>query len=111
MAIKGMTVTLRVKTEGEPDPFGVPTYTEKDEDVENVIVSPASTTDITNSVNLWGKKAVYTLGIPKGDTHDWTDTTVVFFGEVWRTFGAVIEGIEANIPLTWHKKVMVERYE
>lgn len=50
----------------------------------------------------------YTLGIPKGDAHDWTDRRIGFFGEVWRTVGTPVQGIEANIPLCWHKKVRVE---
>ena len=61
-------------------------------------------------MNLTGKKAVYTLAIPKGDTHDWEDKEVKFFGKRWRTFGIPLEGIEQLIPLDWNKKVMVERY-
>lgn len=92
------------------DPFDNPIYEETDIDVENVLVSPTSTDDIVNQLTLTGKKAVYTLGIPKGDTHDWEDKEVKFFGKRWRTFGFPIEGIEDLIPLDWNKKVMVERY-
>ena len=58
-----------------------------------------------------GRKAVYTLAIPKGDTHEWEDQKVIFFGKEWRVFGAELEGIEDLIPLDWNKKVYVERYE
>lgn len=92
------------------DPFGNPIYEETDIDVENVLVSPTSTDDIVNQLTLTGKKAVYTLGIPKGDTNDWEDKEVKFFGKRWRTFGFPIEGIEDLIPLDWNKKVMVEHY-
>lgn len=92
------------------DPFGNPIYEETDIDVENVLVSPTSTDDIVNQLTLTGKKAVYTLAIPKGDTNDWEDKEVKFFGKHWRTFGFPIEGIEDLIPLDWNKKVMVERY-
>lgn len=92
------------------DPFGKPIYEETDIDVENVLVSPTSTDDIVNQLTLTGKKAVYTLAIPKGDTNDWEDKEVKFFGKRWRTFGFPIEGIEDLIPLDWNKKVMVERY-
>ena len=51
----------------------------------------------------------YMLGIPKGDTHNWEDTIVEFWGGRYRTFGMTIQGIEANIPTPWHKKVRVER--
>jgi hypothetical protein len=92
------------------DPFGNPIYEETDIVVENVLVSPTSTDDIVNQLTLTGKKAVYTLAIPKGDTNDWEDKEVKFFGKRWRTFGFPIEGIEDLIPLDWNKKVMVERY-
>ena len=36
--------------------------------------------------------------------------TVEFFGQRFRTYGDVTEGIEAMIPLQWNKKVKVERY-
>ena len=65
---------------------------------------------MSTAENLFGKKAVYTLAIPKGDTHKWEDSVVEFFGHKWKTFGFPIEGIESNIPLDWNKKVMVERY-
>lgn len=58
---------------------------------------------------LGGQIQSYTLGIPKGDTHVWTDRIVVFFGERFRTIGYPEQGIEANIPLNWHKKVKVEQ--
>lgn len=108
--IKGITVTLRVKTKVGEDPFRAPIYEYKEVDVENVLVAPSSTDDIVTMQNLTGKKAVYTLAIPKGDTHIWEDTTVKFFGHEWRTLGFPIEGVEELIPLKWNKKVMVERY-
>ena len=51
------------------------------------------------------------LGLPKGDSHVWEDTEVEFFGKKFKTFGSTIEGIEANIPTPWHKKVRVAKYE
>ena len=100
--IKGITVTLvdRVKT-GE-DEMGAATYDDVEIQVENVLVSPTEATDVINQVQLYGKKAVYTLCIPKGDTHN---------GETFRTFGPVVEGIESMVPTAWHEKVTVERYE
>ncbi len=111
MEIRGITVTLINKTEVGKDLFNAPIYEEREVQVENVIVSPTGTEDAATAQNLFGKKAEYTLGIPKGDTNTWEDSEVRFFGRRWRTFGFVIEGIEEMIPLSWHKKVMVERYE
>ena len=109
--IKGIDVVLIGTTQTGVDDFGSPIFEEKEITVKNVLVVPASTDDITNSVNLTGKKAEYTLGIPKGDTNVWENKEVIFFGKRWRTVGIPVEGIEPMIPLSWHKKVMVERYE
>lgn len=108
--IRGITVILYEKIEVGKDSFEQPIYTETPVTVENVLVSPASSTDIVEQSQLYGKKAVYTLAIPKGDTHSWTDAKVEFFGETWRTFGFPTDGIEELIPLEWNRKVMVERY-
>ena len=109
--IKGITVTLIGKIKNGKDDFGHPIYENKEVQVENVLVVPSSTEDVTNQLNLTGKKAAYTLGIPKGDQNEWKDREVRFFGRKWRTIGIPLEGIEAMMPLEWNKKVMVEAYE
>ena len=109
--IEGITVTLYNKTQTGTDGFGEPIYTETPIDVDDVLVYPATSTEILETVNLYGKKVVYTLAIPKGDEHDWEDRKVSFFGKDWRTFGIPTKGIESNIPLRWNTKVTVERYE
>lgn len=108
--IKGIPVILIEKIQTGTDPFGAPIYDEQEIIVDNVLVAPASSDDIVNSQDLFGKKAVYTLAIPKGDSHNWKDTKVKFFDQEWKTFGFPLEGIEENIPLDWNKKVMVEQY-
>lgn len=109
--IKGITVTLIDRKVIETDPFGTPVYGDVEIDVDNVLVSPTSSDDVVNTLSLTGRKAVYTLAIPKGDTHDWENQEVRFFGKRWRVFGIPLEGIEDMIPLRWNKKVTVERYE
>lgn len=108
--IKGMAVTLVDKVETGRDPFGSPIYTDQEIPVANVLVTPTASEDVVHQLSLTGKKAVYTLAIPKGDTHDWEDKEVIFFGQRWRTFGAVTQGIDHLIPLDWNKKVQVERH-
>ncbi|MEQ7241434.1 MULTISPECIES: hypothetical protein [Enterococcus] len=108
--IKGITIILIDKVKTGIDPFSNPIYEDQEIEIENVLVSPTSSDDIVNQLTLTGKKAVYTLAIPKGDTNDWENKEVKFFGQRWRTFGFPIEGIESLIPLDWNKKVMVERY-
>lgn len=110
MTIRGITVTLISKQETGKDPFGEPIFEDVEIEVENVLVNPTSTDDVVNQLTLTGKKAVYTLAIPKGDTNVWEDQEVRFFGQKWRVFGLPLEGIEDLIPLSWNKKVMVERY-
>ena len=53
----------------------------------------------------------FTLAIPKGDSHIWTDRKLSFFGRTFRTVGFPQEGIEENLPLCWHKKVRAEYAE
>lgn len=109
--IKGITVTLySVEKTGE-DGFGDPIYEETAVEVDNVLVAPSSNEEVLDTVNLYGKKPIYTLAIPKGDDHDWEDRRVTFFGKDWHVFGAAQQGIEDNIPLEWNTKVMVARYE
>jgi len=109
--LKGITVTLINKVQTGTDPFDNPIYEDVEIEVENVLVSPTSTDDVVNTMDLTGRKAVYTLAIPKGDTNDWENKEVRFFGERWRVIGMPLQGIDKLIPLDWNKKVMVERYE
>lgn len=112
--IKGITIQLVKKTLSGYNAMHEPTFTEETINVDNVLVGEPSTDDITNALELFGKKVAYTLAIPKGDTNDWTDTEVILpapFAGRYMTIGYPTAGIEANIPLKWNKKVKVERYE
>ncbi len=107
---RGVTVILYERSESGKDGFNRPIYTETPVAVDNVLIGEPSTEDITNEINLSGKHLAYTLGIPKGDGHSWADCKVEFFGETFRTIGEPTQGIEDLIPLSWNKKVKVERY-
>ena len=106
----GYSVTLHVRQQTGTDEFNNPVFSDTTETVANVLIGQPTTDDITTSLDLYGKRIEYMLGIPKGDTHDWEDTVVEFFGQKYRTFGHTIQGIEENIPTPWHKKVRVERF-
>lgn len=108
--IKGITITLYEQTETGVDGFNRVVFDEDPVLVDNVLVGEPSTQDVINELNMSGKRLAYTLAIPKGDTHDWTDKRVSFFGSMFRTIGEPIQGIEENIPLDWNKKVKVERH-
>ena len=109
--MRGITVTLYEATKVSENVFGEAILQETPVEVENVLVAPSTTEEILDTMNLYGRKAVYTLGIPKGDTHDWENRRVDFFGESWKVFGIPTKGIDDLIPLGWNTKVMVERYE
>lgn len=108
--IKGIPVTLYTVEQTGTDPFNKPILTETPVTVADVLVSPLSDEEITDTLNLTGRRASYQLAIPKGDAHDWTNRRVSFFGQDWRVIGLPTQGIEANIPLRWNKKVKVESY-
>ena len=109
--IHGIQITLIDKQVVSIDPFGSPVVKDVEITIDNVIVAPATTEDVTSQMSVTGKRISYTLGIPKGDAHDWENKEVRFFGKRWKTVGIPLEGIESMIPLEWNKKVMVERYE
>lgn len=108
--IKGITVTLYERQETGRDPFNAPVYQETPVEVADVLVYPTAQENVTSDLQLYGKRAVYDLCIPKGDTHEWEGAAVAFFGQKFRAFGPVIQYIESNVPLNWNKKVRVERY-
>lgn len=114
--MRGISVEISVKVQNGTDPFGAPVFTETVDTVDNVLVGEPSTDDITTSTDLFGKRIDYMLGIPKDDTHDWTNTTVRWtdaYGRTIRceTFGFPITGVEALIPTPWHMKVRCHRIE
>lgn len=116
--IKGITVTLYEPTQTGTDPFGAPIETETATTVDNVLVGQPESEEITSAISLYGKRIKYTLGIPKGDTHNWENKKISWtdaYGTVHTcmTFGAPMTGIEENIhsSIPWHKKVYCESYE
>lgn len=115
--MRGVTVTLYERTEtGRVDPFGAPIWDETPVDVENVLIGEPSSDDITTATDLYGKRIRWTLGIPKGDAHEWRDSRIDWtdaYGTThrMRSFGFPATGIEALVPTRWHKKVMVEEIE
>lgn len=101
---------LYSKVQSGVDGFGRPIYTETVEAVDDVIVAQPSAQEVVDTLNLTGKHLVYTLGIPKGDAHEWTDCKICFFGEAFRAIAAPVQGIDDLVPLSWNKKIQVERY-
>ncbi len=112
--LKGIDVILYETELTGLDAFGNQIFAETPVTVKNVLIGEPSTDDITSSTQMYGKVIRYMLGIPKGDTHEWTDKRVEWtdrYGtHTVKTFGVPITGVEANIPGPWHMKVRCEAY-
>lgn len=109
--IKGETVILYEKTQIGTDPFNKPVFDEVETPVNNVIVGSPTYEALVSELNLTGKRLVFTLGIPKGDTHDWKDAKVKIRNQMFRTYGYPMTQTEANVPGAWNTQVKVEANE
>ena len=69
--MRGITIVLYKKEQIGVDAFNRPIYEKKGEEIADVLIAPAQEQEILDTLNLTGRKAVYTLAIPKGDTHEW----------------------------------------
>lgn len=108
--IKGITIQLLDRQKTGVDGFGKAVYEDVAVDVENVLIGEPATEEIVDTLELTGKHLAYTLAIPKGDAHVWEGKKVSFWGETFEVIGKPTQGIEANIPLEWNKKVKVGLY-
>lgn len=95
---------------GQRDKTNRPVMADVETLVPGCLYAPVSAEDVINTLNLTGKKAVYQIAIPKGDTNDWENAKVRFNGQTYQTIGVPDEGIEENIPLKWNRKIKVEKY-
>lgn len=109
--IKTTSITLISEVKSGEDDFGRPTYTTQEQEVTGVLVGEPSSDEISDILQLHGKRLAYVIALPKGDTNDWIDKDVIVFGQKFRTIGEPTQGIEANIPLEWNKKVKVVVYD
>ena len=115
--LSSISVILYDEIQIGTDNLGNPIYEVNPVEVENVLVGEPTSDEIVSSTQLFGKEIKYMLGIPKGDTHDWTNKKVTWtdaYGvtHTVQTFGFPITGIEENIPkqLPWHMKVRCADY-
>lgn len=108
----GITVILYEQVKTGENKLGEDIVEEIRHEVEDVLVGEPTEQEVIDALNLYGKKAVYCLGIPKKDDHKWiAGERVEFFGESFRIIGKPIRGIEDMIPGRWNMKVRVEAYE
>lgn len=109
--IQGITVLLINRVKIGENPLGEPIYEDKPIEVKNILVAPATADDLVNVSDLEGRKTIYTIAIPKGDTNIWENQRVKFFNKTWKVITEAEEGIESMMPLAWNKKYKVERYD
>ena len=107
--MRTITVQLVKKIQDRTDPFGAPIVSETLIDVPGCLVGQPSTDDIAQTLEMYGKKIAYVVGVPKGDVNSWVDTDVIIWNERFRTIGYPETGIQENIPLSWGQNVKVER--
>lgn len=113
MTIKGIQITLYETAVTGQDSFNRDIEEETAVTIDNVVVGQPSSEDVISEINVSGKHIAYTLAIPAGDEHDWTNKTVEFYGRKWRTIGIPTQYMAGfmgkNFP--WNKQVKVEAYE
>jgi len=109
--IKTTSIILIGETKTGEDDFGRPVYTTTEQEISGVLVGEPTSDEINDVLQLHGKQLAYVIALPKGDENDWIDKEVIVFGKKFRTVGEPTQGIEANIPLDWNKKVKVVVYE
>ncbi|MDO4681090.1 MAG: hypothetical protein Q4A55_07590 [Aerococcus sp.] len=110
--IKGQTVTVffYLPDYSNKDKFGYLPSTYEQKDIPNVLITPVSSEQVNDSMNILGTKEVYQLALPKGDNNRWNNAIVFFNNRFWHVTGADMGGQEDLIPLDWNKKVTVENY-
>lgn len=108
--IRGIPVTLYEKEQVGTDALNAPVFHETPVIVENVLVSPLSSQEVTDALNLYGKRAEYELCIPKCDAHEWENRRVALFGRDFVTIGFAQEYIEANTPGDWNRRIRAARH-
>lgn len=94
-----MTVVSRVQ-DGF-DSYGEPIWEESRRVVDDVLVAPAGTDDLTGSTRTYGDKTVIDLYFPKTFSGDLRGADVVVRGQVFRVEGDPFMHTPANIPTRW----------
>lgn len=105
------TVVLVEKQQTGVDEFNAPVFSLVETPIKNVVVGSPTFDQAISELNLTGKRLAFILGIPKGDNHNWIDTTVIIRDQKFKTYGAPLLQTEANVPGPWNLQVKVEKYE
>lgn len=109
--LRGVPVQLREKVNNGTDSIGEPIYTYNPVvTIGNILIAPATITEIQDALQLHGKKIVYNIAIPKVDNHNWEGAIVTYNGNDYICVN-IQSGIDYLVPTQWHKKGQLIRYE
>jgi hypothetical protein len=111
--IRGIQIILNEPTVTGTDDFNRDEITPVPVTIDNVVVGQPSSEDVFNEMNLSGKRVAYNLCIPAGDTHNWKDAVVEFYGKKFRTIGEPTQYMDGFMgkDFPWNKQIKVEAYE
>lgn len=105
--IKGEAVTVRTPTVAY-DEHMEESMTWTETTVQNVLVMPGATSDVTDSTRLHGTRVVYSLGFPKSFTSSLRGCRVVVRGREYAVIGDPQPATAGNVPDPWNRTVEVE---
>ena len=105
--IAGETVTVRTPTVSYDEHMeAVETWAEQE--VDDVVVAPGSTSDVTDTTRPWGTRAAYTLGFPKTFSSSLRGCRVVVRGVEYAVIGDPQPLTPENVPGPWNYTAEVE---
>lgn len=109
--ITGEKVTLEIYAEGPPDAMGDPSVVAVTEDIENVLVEPGVTNNLSSVSNRPdGDIAEYKLHIPKGyERYVFRGCRFKVRGEWMEVIGNPTYYTPENTPGDWNYPVEVKR--
>ena len=107
--LEGETVVVIHRAEVGRGAGNTPIYTEVEEAVDDVLVSPASTSDVIESNRPDGTELVYRLDFPKTWTRSLRGCRVRVRGEEFHVAGDPRPFLGSLTPGRWNRPVNVER--
>ena len=108
--IAGETVTVRTPTVGY-DEHMEEVVTWEDATVENVVVTPGSTSDVLGSTRPDGTRVAFTLGLPKTFTASLRGCRVIVRGIECAVIGDPQPYTPDNVPGAWNYTAEVARVD
>lgn len=103
----GETVLVEDKAEVDKDPFGKPIVESTFREVDNVLVAPGDTDDVTDSNRPDGAEVKYTLYFPKTFDEHLENRRIQVRGETLDVIGAPDHFDANNCPTDWWMVVKV----